>query len=116
MGLGVLADGEAVHKPFPKVIPVVRQNGLQRVVQKTQILLQFTEIAFGNGSIPLLIYTEAILAQIEVVVLTELLGVCVVGGGLLIRPGVVFFLHLPGPAFTRRPPEALILQPLDGGL
>ena len=84
VGLGVLADGEALHKPLLKVIPVVRQNCCQRIVQKTQVLFQFAEITFGNGSIPLLVYTEAILAQIEAVVLAELPGVCVVGGGLLI--------------------------------
>ena len=39
VGLGVLANGQAIHKPFPKVIPVVRQNGLEITPEQWTVLI-----------------------------------------------------------------------------
>ena len=114
VGLGVLADGQALREPLPEVVPVFRQDGFQGVVQKLKILFQLGEVAPGDGGEPLFLYAEAVFAPVEVVVLTQVFGVCEVGERLLILTGVVFFLLLPPLPFAYRPTEALILQPLDG--
>lgn len=114
VGLGVLADGQALREPLPEVVPVFRQDGFQGVVQKLKILFQLGEVAPGDGGEPLFLYAEAVFAPVEVVVLTQVFGVCEVGERLLILTGVVFFLLLPPLPFAHRPPEALVFQALDG--
>ena len=116
VGLGVLADGQPLHEPLPEVVSVFRQHCFQGVVQKLKILFQLGEVASGDGGEPLLFHAEAIFVPVEVVVLAEIFCVCEVGERLLILSGVVFFIQLPPMPFAHRPPEALVLQPLDGGL
>ena len=116
MCLGVLADGQALHEPLPEVVPVFQQHCFQGVVQKLQILFQFGEVTSCDGGEPLFFHAEAIFAPVEVVVLAEIFRVCEVGERPLILSGVVFFLQLPLMLFSHRPPEAFILQSLDGGL
>ena len=116
VNLGAFANGQALHEPLLEVVPVLRQHCFQGVVQKLQVLFQFGEVASGDGGEPLFLCAETVFAPVEVVVLAEILGVCVVGGGLLVLTGVIFFVRLPPVPFAHRPTEALILQAFDGGL
>ena len=114
MGFRVLADGQAVHEPLPEIILVFSQHRFQGIVQKLQVLFQFGEVTFGDGNKSLFLYAEAIFVPVEVVVLTEIFCVCVVGKRLLVLAGVIRFIQLPIFSFTYRSPKALFLQPLYG--
>ena len=52
VGLGVLADGQALHEPLPEIVPVFRQDCFQGVVQKLQILFQLGEVTSCDGGEP----------------------------------------------------------------
>ena len=94
MVLGIFADGQAIYEPLPEVVLVLRQHGFQGVIQKLQVLFQFGEVTFGDGGKSLFLHAEAIFAPVEVVVLTEIFCVCVVGKRLLVLAGVVCFIRL----------------------
>ena len=114
MGFRVLANGQAIHEPLPEIALVCNQHRFQDIVQKLQVLFQFGEVTFSDGNESLFLYAEAIFVPVEVVVLTEIFCVCVVGKRLLIISGVIRFIQLPFFSFTNRSPKALFLQPLYG--
>ena len=114
MVLGIFADGQAIYEPLPEVVLVLRQHGFQGVIQKLQVLFQFGEATPGDGNESSFLQAEAIFVSVEVVVLTEIFCVCVIGIGLLILSGVVCFIQRWSLPFTNRPTEALLFQPLYG--
>lgn len=95
MGFRVLANGQAIHEPLPEIALVCNQHRFQDIVQKLQALFQFGEVTFSDGNESLFLYAEAIFVPVEVVVLTEIFCVCVVGKRLLIISGVIRFIQLP---------------------
>ena len=115
MGIRVPADPQALYKPLPEIILVCGQHRFQGIVQKLEILFQLGEVTFGDGGKSLFLHAEAIFVPVEVVVLTEIFCVCVVGKRLLVLVGVVCFIRLPTMPFAYRPPEAFIFQSLNGG-
>ena len=116
VGFSVFADGQTIHKPLLEIVLVLIQYSFHGIVQKLQVLFQLGKVASCDGGELLFSHAEAVFVPVKVVVLTQVFSVCVVCGGLLILAGVIFFIHLPHLIFTHRPPEALIFQPLDGGL
>ena len=79
MGFRVLSNGQTIHEPFLEIALVCNQHRFQDIVQKLQVIFQFGEVTFGDGNESLFLYAEAILVPVEVVVLTEIFCVCVVG-------------------------------------
>ena len=106
MGFRVLANGQAIHEPLLEIALVCNQHRFQDIVQKLQVLFQFGEVTFSDGNESLFLYAEAIFVPVEVVVLTEIFCVCVVGKRLLIISGVIRFIQLPFFSFTNRSPES----------
>ena len=114
MGFRVPTDGQAIHEPLPEIALVCSQHRFQGIVQKLQILFQLGKVTFGDGGKSLFLHAEAIFVPVEVVVLTEIFCLCVVGKRLLVLAGVVYFIRLWLLPFTNRSPEAFFLQPLYG--
>lgn len=84
MGFRVLANGQAIHEPLPEIILVCSQHRFHGIVQKLQVLFQLGEVTFGDSNESLFPHAEAMFVPVEVVVLTEIFCVCVVGKRLLI--------------------------------
>lgn len=115
MRFRIPADGQAaIYEPLPEIILVWSQNRFQGTVQELQVLFQFGKVASGDGSKSFFFHAEAIFVPVEVVVLTEIFCVGVIGRILLILTSVVCFIRLQSLPFTNRPTEALFLQPLYG--
>ena len=114
MGLGIFADGQAIHESLPEIVLICSQHRFQGIVQKLQVLFLFGEVAFGDGNESFFLYAETIFVPVEAVVLTEIFCVCVVGKRLLVLAGVVCFIRLWSLPFTDWSPKPLFLQPLYG--
>ena len=76
VGLGVLADGQTIHKLLLKIILVLNQHRFQGIVQKLQVFFQLGEIVSGDGGGPLFFHAEAVFVPVKVLVLTQIFRVC----------------------------------------